>query len=71
MNTLGPMPDWQAPKQEQGEWRAYREPPFIPNHEYHLHYLFTKGKWEWVLRLGRKSPCCGTARCRIVILIER
>ncbi len=64
-----PMPNWTEPKQKQGEWWARREPPIVIGRRYHLHYLFVKGKWQWVLRLGRKSICCGTPRCRIVTLM--
>lgn len=61
-------PHWDAPKQELGEFEVEREPCL--NGRRHLHYLFTKGKWEWVLRQGRFSSLCGTTRCRVVEIIE-
>lgn len=35
----------------------------------HLHFLFLRGHWEWVLRWS-KSGLCGTPRCRRVIITE-
>lgn len=37
--------------------------------EYHLHFLFLRGHWEWVVR-EVKSSLCGTPRCRKAIIAE-
>lgn len=46
---------------------ADREP--TPTSELHIHFLYVKGRWNWVLRGGR-SPLCKTRRCRRVYLVE-
>ena len=72
-NSTAPTakPGWDAPKQEQGEYYAQRQPAFSEREAHHMHYLFTKGYWEWVLRRGavRKNTLCGTPRCRKVFII--
>lgn len=32
----------------------------------HLHFLYVKGRWEWVVRHPGGSPLCKTVRCRRV-----
>ena len=60
-------PEYGASKQKVGEWevRGIRSLLGI----YHLHFLFQKGRWEWVLRY-KKSGLCSTTRCRMVNIKE-
>ena len=37
--------------------------------ERHLHYLYQKGRWEWVLR-SKLSALCPTSLCRMVTVEE-
>lgn len=62
-------PRWDAPKQEHGEFEVEDEPSLTGLR--HAHFLFVKGRWDWVIRSGeRRSPLCGTTRCRMIAVSE-
>ena len=63
-----PIPGYGASKQVQGEYEVQGEPSLSGIH--HLHFLFTKGKWEWVLRTKYSPPLCDSTRCRMVTVEE-
>lgn len=53
-------------KQAIGCFEAKDEPTIEGEH--HIHYIFNqRGRWEWVVR-AKKSPLCGTLRCRPVTI---
>lgn len=41
-----------------------------PTGDRHLHFLLSKGRWEWIVRTGKNSRLCGTKRCRPVTITE-
>lgn len=59
-------PGYEYTKQAQGIFEAKDQ--YTPIGRRHLHYLFQKGRWDWVVREGKHSPLCGTPRCRPVII---
>lgn len=56
-------------KQALGEFELWATQPDL-NGEHHLHFVFQKGRWEWVFRAGGSSPLCKTPRCRLVTIKE-
>lgn len=53
-------------KQALGEWELWREwSGVVVIGKQHLHFLFLRGDWNWVVR-SHKSPLCGTPRCKRV-----
>ena len=54
-------------KQALGEWELWQQGAgaWPPVGERHLHFLYLRGHWEWVVRYG-KSVLCNTPRCRRV-----
>lgn len=67
-NPSSPTYEWFT-KQALGEFELWTTQPDL-NGKHHLHFLFQKGRWEWVVRPGGSSPLCKTPRCRRVTIKE-
>lgn len=62
-------------KQALGEWEIWKMEQEVgtasrPRGKKHLHFLYLRGNWEWVVRPGGSSPLCKTPRCRAVTIKE-